>query len=357
MVLGGTSVPGSCSEGDSPMWSNDDDFDGPAMSLSDIFGSTPTSPVMKMIPSLFMFDHVGDGDGADLKCVPPSTLSPDDVDDDDVSTALPLEPQSLFSFTSIQTLVAQQSTATMDSEPTKQRGARIKAQSVTPGARNRLHACSWCPKSFSTTGHLKQHTRIHTGDRPFECTWCDKAFAQCGDLKRHVRIHTGEKPFECTSCGKAFAQCGNLKKHERIHVQGGDSVSPTPSDSSSDGSNGSIRPSKRIRTAAASPNEKFSSKPAPAPATPKATLDADDLDDLDDETDDSDESRQERSRRNARESRVRKKEYVITLETKLAEMGEQGEQLRYQLLETQLKLQKLQDEHNTLLEMVAGNTC
>lgn len=88
-----------------------------------------------------------------------------------------------------------------------------------PGGPRRMHACSWCPKKFVTTGHLKQHIRIHTGDRPFKCSWCAKAFAQCGDLKRHERIHTGEKPFSCRECGKAFAQCGNLKKHERIHTK------------------------------------------------------------------------------------------------------------------------------------------
>lgn len=205
---------------------------------------------------------------------------------------------------------------------------------------------------------MKQHTRIHTGDRPFECTWCDKAFAQCGDLKRHVRIHTGEKPFQCSTCGKAFAQCGNLKRHERIHVRGGEAASPTPSDSSCDGSGGSNRPSKRARTTEiTSPNRTFTSKVQPKAPITNIIFDVDILDDQFDESEDPEESRQERSRRNARKSRIRKKEYVVTLENKLTEMGEQKDQLRDQLAITQLKLQKLQDEHATLLKTVAGNTC
>jgi len=97
--------------------------------------------------------------------------------------------------------------------PTK----RSRAANTAANSPRRSHQCTWCPKRFVTTGHLKQHIRIHTGDRPFKCSWCNKAFAQCGDLKRHERIHTGEKPFKCLTCGKAFAQCGNLKKHERTH--------------------------------------------------------------------------------------------------------------------------------------------
>jgi hypothetical protein len=358
--------------------SHDDGVDG--QSLSDFFGSTPTSPAMKMTPSLFMYDPsthvVGDGDGADLKCVPPSTLSATDTDDDDVAAVLspnpflpPViikdEPDSLFSFTPHPSSLpnaagagaAVQST-TMVTEPARRAAKGGKVQAGATGARNRLHACSWCPKTFSTTGHLKQHTRIHTGDRPFECTWCNKAFAQCGDLKRHVRIHTGEKPFECTSCGKAFAQCGNLKKHERIHVRGGDSASPTPSDnSSSDGSGASVRPVKRARASVSPPaltaigigSLETIGDAAKDNFFSGSNLGDDDLGD-DDLDDDADESRQERSRRNARESRMRKKEYVATLENRLAVMDASDKQLRAQLMETQLKLQQLQDEHNTLLE-------
>ena len=53
--------------------------------------------------------------------------------------------------------------------------------------------CRFCKKSFTTSGHLQTHQRIHTRDRPFECRFCKKTFTQSGSLQKHERIHTGDR--------------------------------------------------------------------------------------------------------------------------------------------------------------------
>uniref|UniRef100_A0A8D0GFG5 Zinc finger protein 408 n=1 Tax=Sphenodon punctatus TaxID=8508 RepID=A0A8D0GFG5_SPHPU len=80
----------------------------------------------------------------------------------------------------------------------------------------RPYTCPFCPKSFRQQGNLRGHLRLHTGERPYRCRFCGDAFPQHPELRRHLISHTGEAHL-CTVCGKALRDPHTLRAHERLH--------------------------------------------------------------------------------------------------------------------------------------------
>lgn len=78
-----------------------------------------------------------------------------------------------------------------------------------------------CSKHFTTHGHLLEHIRAHTGERPFSCSVCDKRFMRINTLNVHFKKHTKAKPFICPieTCKAQYTEKGNLTKHMKAKHQ------------------------------------------------------------------------------------------------------------------------------------------
>ncbi|XP_039292539.1 zinc finger protein 236-like [Nilaparvata lugens] len=74
--------------------------------------------------------------------------------------------------------------------------------------------CDVCDQEFNTQSQLRVHEKNHGKDRLHECTLCVKSFTTTASLIRHIKaIHTVEKLFECSACNNTFRTEGQLKRH------------------------------------------------------------------------------------------------------------------------------------------------
>ncbi|KAK3543946.1 hypothetical protein QTP70_031857 [Hemibagrus guttatus] len=87
-------------------------------------------------------------------------------------------------------------------------------------------SCQLCSDTFAYRTQLDRHMATHrpsrdqppvlnegAGNRKFKCTECGKAFKYKHHLKEHLRIHSGEKPYECSNCKKRFSHSGSYSSH------------------------------------------------------------------------------------------------------------------------------------------------
>ncbi|CAG5896998.1 unnamed protein product [Menidia menidia] len=80
--------------------------------------------------------------------------------------------------------------------------------------------CPKCDKIFDRAGKYESHTRVHTGEKPFQCDICLQCYSTKSNLTVHKKKHASDAPFpkkehKCSFCNKLHASKKTLAKHVR----------------------------------------------------------------------------------------------------------------------------------------------
>ena len=81
----------------------------------------------------------------------------------------------------------------------------------------RPYMCTYegCNKAYSNSSQLLQHTRLHTGGKPYQCNLCDKSFTFANEHKEHIKdMHTSSTSHKCSYCHKTYASEEELSLHK-----------------------------------------------------------------------------------------------------------------------------------------------
>ncbi|XP_055298170.1 zinc finger protein 239-like isoform X2 [Sitodiplosis mosellana] len=81
--------------------------------------------------------------------------------------------------------------------------------------KSRPYKCDECEYATNDRTKLTNHTRRHTGEKPYQCEFCLELFTLKHSLDRHsINQHADQSPFHCSKCGRGFMSDDLALAHE-----------------------------------------------------------------------------------------------------------------------------------------------
>nr|XP_055058949.1 zinc finger and BTB domain-containing protein 41 [Misgurnus anguillicaudatus] len=162
----------------------------------------------------------------------PSALEIEDAECEDASEKQGEEPTAELSKT-VDQVDPQKEAEPGFSNPVENQGqvtettSHVFPEGLAPvmieSANKKTLKCPKCDKTFDRIGKYESHTRVHTGEKPFQCDICFQCYSTKSNLTVHKKKHEGDAPVQkkdhkCPFCNKLHASRKTLGRHvKRFH--------------------------------------------------------------------------------------------------------------------------------------------
>ena len=97
------------------------------------------------------------------------------------------------------------------------KGANVKLPKKVTDKVIKSSKCNQCDYASSHAGNLRQHLKIHSGEKSNKCNQCDYASSRADNLMTHLKTHSGEMSNKCNHCDYASSQATHLRTHLKTH--------------------------------------------------------------------------------------------------------------------------------------------
>ncbi|XP_052764281.1 zinc finger protein with KRAB and SCAN domains 5-like isoform X4 [Mya arenaria] len=94
-------------------------------------------------------------------------------------------------------------------------GEVLHVQKVSTNKGNSLQ-CNVCRKVFRDTWRLRNHYRLHTGEKPYRCNVCQKSFREKSHCTKHLKIHKMQNDKQQTVDVKSETTAPEMVKIENL---------------------------------------------------------------------------------------------------------------------------------------------
>lgn len=119
-----------------------------------------------------------------------------------------------FSSTILKTEIKEESVETEPNSYGEENGQEASCEKSSKCNREKKLRCKYCQFCTDRSSRLRDHERIHTGEKPFVCKLCDFRCARQGTYNLHSAT---EHKFPCKLCQLSFTTRNKLKVHEMTH--------------------------------------------------------------------------------------------------------------------------------------------